>query len=168
MKLLHVIHAAVTLLLVLAIVAFGVLVVTGIIQVRLPGSQQQFDPLVAKQNSRPSLKEAGVQGRLVVVRGLKVGTEFPIYVGDNIIGRADEKAVDVDIADQEPQDRVWSSRQHALIRCANGLCDIEDLNSTNGTYVNRDRVPPGTRRELKTNDFIQIGAVQLQVTLQGK
>lgn len=40
---------------------------------------------------------------------------------------------------------------------------IEDLNTANGTYVNRSVVRPGTKRALKTGDLIQIGEVQLKV-----
>ncbi|MCI0443602.1 FHA domain-containing protein [bacterium] len=89
--------------------------------------------------------------------------EFQICEGRNFIGRADQKPVEVDIEDQEPPDRIWSSRQHALITCEKGTLVIEDLSSANGTYVNRDRVPPGQKRELKANDIVQIGTVQLQV-----
>ena len=40
---------------------------------------------------------------------------------------------------------------------------IEDLNSANGTYVNRTRVYPGSKRPLNVNDIIQIGNVQMKV-----
>jgi len=55
--------------------------------------------------------------------------------------------VDVDLEDQEPPERVWSSRQHAVIHFdeAESKLTIEDLNSANGTYVNRARVHPGQR-----------------------
>jgi len=65
--------------------------------------------------------------------------------------------------DQEPPERIWSSRQHALITFEDGLLAIEDLNSTNGTFVNRLRVHPGQKRPLQVNDVIQIGTVQLKV-----
>src|SRR6202042_1602810 len=58
---------------------------------------------------------ADAKPRLVVLRGQKINQEFPIYEGLNFIGRADEKPVDIDLEDQEPPDRVWCSRQHALI-----------------------------------------------------
>jgi predicted component of type VI protein secretion system len=50
-------------------------------------------------------------------------------------------------------------------RKAYGSLVIEDLNSSNGTYVNRSRVPPGKQQGLKANDIIQIGEVQLKVLL---
>src|SRR5262249_43538338 len=54
---------------------------------------------------------AGAQPKLVVLRGQKIGVEYPIYPEMNFIGRADEKPVDIDLEDQEPPDRVWTSRQ---------------------------------------------------------
>jgi FHA domain len=106
---------------------------------------------------------AGAQPKLVVLRGLKINTEYPLYEGHNFIGRADEKPVDIDLDDQESPDRVWASRQHALITFEDGQLFIEDLNSSNGTYVNRSRVYPGQRRPLRVGDLIQIGTVHLKV-----
>ncbi len=111
----------------------------------------------------PAGEIAGAQPKLVVIRGLKIGAEFPVYEGLNFIGRADEKPVDIDLEDQEPPDRIWSSRQHACISFENGSMVVEDLNSSNGTFVNRARVYPGQKQPLKPNDVIQIGTVQLKV-----
>ena len=105
----------------------------------------------------------GAQPKLVVLRGQKIGVEYPIYPDLNFVGRADEKPVDIDLEDQEPPDRVWTSRQHALITFENSTLTIEDLNSANGTYVNRTRVYPGQKRPLSVNDVIQIGNVQMKV-----
>jgi hypothetical protein len=106
---------------------------------------------------------AGAQVRLLVLRGLKRNVEYPIYEGLNFLGRADEKPVDIDLEDQEPPDRIWSSRQHAVISLENGQLTIEDLNSSNGTFVNRQRIYPGQKQPLNVNDVIQIGTVQLKV-----
>src|SRR5262249_25550226 len=103
--------------------------------------------------------------RLVVIRGQRIDVEYPLYEGDNYIGRADEKAVDIDLEDQEPPDRIWSSRQHAVITYENGQLTIEDLDSTNGTFVNRLRVHPRQKRPLQVNDVIQIGPVQMKVMI---
>lgn len=106
---------------------------------------------------------AGANPRLVVMRGLKLNVEYPIYEGMNFIGRADEKPVDIDLEDQEPPDRIWSSRQHALITYEEGALQIEDLNSSNGTFVNRNRIYPGQKRPLNVNDVVQIGTVQMKL-----
>ena len=106
---------------------------------------------------------AGAQPRLLVLRGQRRNVEYPIYEGLNFIGRADEKPVDIDLEEQEPPDRIWCSRQHACISFEDGMLQVEDLNSANGTYVNRTRVYPGQKRPLAVNDIVQIGNVQLKV-----
>jgi FHA domain len=108
---------------------------------------------------------ADAKPKLVVLRGQKINAEFPIYEGLNFIGRADEKPVDIDLEDQEPPDRIWCSRQHALINLEGGIVTIEDLNSANGTYVNRGRIYPGQKRSLNVGDVIQIGTVQMKVKI---
>ena len=107
----------------------------------------------------------GKEPKLVVLRGNKRSAEYPIYEGQNFVGRADEKPVDIDLEDQEPPDRVWSSRQHACIFLENGELSIEDLNSSNGTFVNRARIYPGQKKNLSVGDVVQIGTVQLKVVV---
>jgi FHA domain-containing protein len=108
---------------------------------------------------------AGSQPRLLVLRGQKRNVEYPVYEGLNFIGRADEKPVDIDLEDQEPPDRIWCSRQHACLSFENNEIFLEDLNSANGTFVNRSRIYPGQKRQLAPNDIIQIGNVQLKVVV---
>ncbi len=108
---------------------------------------------------------ADAKPKLVVVRGLRINAEYPLFVGENFVGRTDEKPVDIDLEDQEPPDRIWSSRQHAIIHFDSGFLVIEDLNSSNGTFVNRTRVYPNQKRALQVGDVIQIGTVQLRLKL---
>lgn len=103
--------------------------------------------------------------RLVVIRGEKLNVEFPIYNGKNYIGRASDKPVDIDLTGQESPDQIWSSRQHALITYDRGTILIEDLNSLNGTFVNRSRLHPGQRRILQSADVVQIGTVHFRVEI---
>jgi hypothetical protein len=101
--------------------------------------------------------------KLVVVRGQRMDVQYPLYAGKNYLGRTDDKPVDIDLDDQEAPDRIWTSRQHAVITFDNGKLAVEDLNSLNGTFVNRTRVHPGQVRELHENDVIQVGTVHLKV-----
>lgn len=117
----------------------------------------------ADAGAPPAKLPAGAQPKLVVLRGLKINVEYPVYEGNNFVGRADEKPVDIDLDDQEPPDRVWSSRQHCLITYENSELYVEDLNSANGTFVNRTRVYPGQKRGLNVGDVLQVGTVQLKV-----
>ncbi len=119
-------------------------------------------PAVAP-SAAPAALPQGAQPRLLVLRGQKRNVEYPLYEGLNFIGRADEKPVDIDLEEQEPPDRIWTSRQHACISFESDQLTLEDLNSANGTYVNRTRVYPGQKRTLAVNDIIQIGNVQLKV-----
>ncbi len=43
------------------------------------------------------------------------------------------------------------SRQHARVTFENGKWYIEDLNSSNGTYLDGVRITPGKKTELKSN-----------------
>jgi pSer/pThr/pTyr-binding forkhead associated (FHA) protein len=106
---------------------------------------------------------ADAQPKLTVNKGLKLSVEYPIFPGPNYIGRADDKAVDIDLDDQEQPDRVWSSRQHACLNFENGVLTLEDLNSANGTFLNRAKIQPGQKYNLKPDDTIQIGTVQFKV-----
>lgn len=117
----------------------------------------------APTEAAPAKLPAGAQPRLVVIRGQKIGAEYLIYPDLNFIGRADDKPVDIDLEDQEPPDRVWCSRQHALITFEDDVVTLEDLNSSNGTFVNRTRVYPGQKRPLNVGDTIQIGNVQMKL-----
>lgn len=124
-------------------------------------SLQRSGPVTAVLSSPPTPVAVA---KLLVVRGLKMNVEYSIYEGKNLIGRGDDKPVDIDVRDQEPRDHVWASRNHAVIKMQDGQLTIEDLNSMNGTYVNRHRVYPGQKRTLKANDVLQIGTIQLKVT----
>lgn len=107
----------------------------------------------------------GATVKLAVQRGLKVGEEYSLFSGDNYVGRADDKPVDIDLTFQEPDDRVWVSRQHALLVYddSTGKLTVEDLNSSNGTFVNRERVYPGQPKELFVGNTIQIGTVHMKI-----
>lgn len=106
---------------------------------------------------------ASARPRLLVLRGLKMNLEYPLYPGLNYLGRADEKPVDIDLEDQEAPDRIWTSRQHAVIAWEDGRLCIEDLNSSNGTFINRKRIPAAQKVHLNADDVIQVGTVQLKV-----
>jgi hypothetical protein len=129
----------------------------------LEAANAKIKELNAEVARNANNQPAKIKSRLVVVRGLRPKWEYPIFEGRNIIGRADQQPVEIDLQPQEPEDRVWSSRQHAAITCTAGVMVIEDLNSSNGTYVNRTRVPPGEKRALAKDDMIQIGEVQIRV-----
>jgi hypothetical protein len=73
------------------------------------------------------------------------------------IGRLDDSDITV------PDKSV--SRQHARILPTTGGFDVEDLGSTNGTWLNDKQITD--RRPLSNGDQLMIGDIPLRVTLRG-
>ena len=89
------------------------------------------------------------------VSGAVFGKVFPV-TGPIVIGRAAECDISV------PADEM--SRRHALLRpTADGL-SVEDLGSSNGTYVNNKRIQQGF---LKPNDELRLDAVRFLLIAPG-
>jgi hypothetical protein len=113
----------------------------------------------------PALKpgEAGAEAQvagsfryaLVVERGPRAGLTYVLGEGETVAGRADD--VEIFLGD------VTVSRHHARFDVDDGGLSVEDLGSTNGTYVNmerRDRAP------LAPGDEVIIGKFHL-IVVQG-
>jgi hypothetical protein len=98
--------------------------------------------------------------RVVVLQsgesGWPPGTSFTLEPL-SVIGR------DLD-ADVVLQDGTLSGR-HALIGRDDGGWWVEDLGSTNGTFVNSSSVPPVSTAPLRSGDVLRCGNVQLRVVL---
>ncbi|HMS40540.1 MAG TPA: FHA domain-containing protein [Pyrinomonadaceae bacterium] len=110
-------------------------------------------------------KPRGVHATLIVERGEAVGTEFTLTSEESNIGRWDaDNGIfpDVDLDAYDPEAKV--SRRHARIRCENGVkYFIEDLGSTNGTFINRGRrLIPGNPNILNDGDEIIVGKTFLR------
>jgi FHA domain len=91
--------------------------------------------------------------RLVVEQGggLKPGEAFVVGAGITI-GRAQGSEVRID--------DTYASGRHARIYDRDGLVYVEDMNSTNGTYVNGRRV--STQEQLRADDRIRIGDTEFR------
>jgi hypothetical protein len=57
------------------------------------------------------------------------------------------------------------SRAHARITCSEGRYRLEDLGSTNGTWINGERLAYGKPYELHNSDSILLGQLQLTICL---
>ncbi|MCA9509214.1 MAG: GGDEF domain-containing protein [Myxococcota bacterium] len=100
--------------------------------------------------SRPTSESEGA-GCLVQIFGEGLGRKVALEPGRAVVGRDGENDVVI------PLDSI--SRRHCAIRTAGDRTEIEDLGSTNGTFVNDHRLAPGARAELRTGDLVQLGAV---------
>jgi sulfite reductase alpha subunit-like flavoprotein len=97
---------------------------------------------------RPSLAV-----RLEVQSGPQAGQSFALTPGELLVGRGQ----DLDIVLQDGM----ASRRHARIDWQNNQPGIEDLGSSNGTFVNNVQI--GGRQALKPGDRILIGQTVLSV-----
>ncbi len=85
------------------------------------------------------------------------------HMTELIIGRRDpEKDIypDVDLSNQGAASSSVS-RQHARLVAQGSQVFIEDLNSMNATFLNRQRLQPGQRYLLNHGDELQFGGVPL-------
>jgi hypothetical protein len=107
---------------------------------------------------------AAPHAKLVIHRGRSVGKEFPMCEDESHIGRWDADGgifPDVDLDSDDPEAKV--SRRHARITRRSGQYYIEDLGSTNGTFVNRGRrLLPGDRQPLRDGDEVIVGKTFLK------
>jgi hypothetical protein len=106
----------------------------------------------------------GAHARLVIERGRSAGKQFPLSDDESQIGRWDADGgifPDIDLDADDPEAKV--SRRHARIVRRNGQYYIEDLGSTNGTFINRGRrLLPGDRQPLRDGDEIIVGKTFLR------
>lgn len=102
--------------------------------------------------------------RLVIEKGRSSGKQFMLSDTEAQIGRWDADGgifPDVDLDTDDPEAKV--SRRHARITLNNGQYFLEDLGSTNGTFINRGkRLSPGQRQVLCDGDEIIVGKTFLR------
>jgi hypothetical protein len=111
-----------------------------------------------------------VHARLTIERGTSIGREFELSAEESYIGRWDaDNGVfpDVDLDACDPEAKI--SRRHARIVHRGDGYTIEDLGSTNGTYVNRGRrLIPGNPHALRSGDEIIVGKTFLRFVAGSK
>lgn len=111
----------------------------------MQGTDMAADNDVTGRISQPPLELAAepgprVEGVLTVLRGPYQGFVFTLDAQDTIIGRAGDSTIAM------PDEGL--SRHHAKIRRVDSRFLIEDLSSTNGTYVDGKRL----RKEVRLSD----------------
>src|SRR5262245_7759350 len=84
---------------------------------------------------------------LVTVQGPNTGRTFSLDARRSLIGRRPDSNVFLE--------SLAVSREHAQLHCQEGTFFIEDLGSSNGTWVNGKRIEG--RAPLTEKDTLQIG-----------
>ena len=115
----------------------------------------------ATRSSRRSTKKGGAAAEpamppgpstvVIHTEGAKPRT-VPVS-GNMVIGRAD--------ACELPLDDTFISQQHARLFAKNGSWYVEDLGSTNGTYVNDQRLAAPAR--VQPGDRVRVGTTVLEL-----
>ena len=102
---------------------------------------------------------------LSVVRPEGARWEFPLRSKSVLVGRAGgELPVDLDLGYYDPEGYV--SRNHARIWMDRRQYHLSDQNSSNGTFVNGQRLQLGVLHNLRQGDQIRIGQVVLQFRIR--
>jgi pSer/pThr/pTyr-binding forkhead associated (FHA) protein len=104
---------------------------------------------------------AAVPGKLVV-QGTNALLPFPPGKTEIFVGREDPVSgvfPEIDLTDHGG-DEGGVSRKHARIYLQGSQVYIEDLNSTNYTYVNQQKVTPGQPFPVNDGDELRFGRVK--------
>ena len=106
-----------------------------------------------KQRSKPARPRRGAPTQVVIVEGGNQGESVSLDKAPLIIGRGNDAAIRLD------DDYV--STRHARIASSGDQWFVEDLGSTNGTYVGSGRISQATTLQLGTQ--IRIGKTILEL-----
>jgi pSer/pThr/pTyr-binding forkhead associated (FHA) protein len=99
----------------------------------------------------------------LVVAGANVSLDLPPGKSEYIIGRADEISGVFPEINLEPfggQD-AGVSRRHLKLWNVYGTWMVEDLNTVNGTFLNRQRLAPNKPAPLNPGDELRLGRLAL-------
>ena len=101
-------------------------------------------------------RRAQASARLIVTRSdaLPVGESFPVAAGPIAVGRGGQNDVPLD-GDE------FASAEHARFEARRDGLWVEDVGSTNGTFVNGARVT--TPRRLGKGDIVRVGQTDFRV-----
>ena len=93
--------------------------------------------------------------KLIVANGKQAGKEISVKSAKFLIGRNEDCQL-------RPQSHLVS-RKHCAILIEEDSATIEDLGSTNGTFLNGEKLEG--RRKLKSGDRIKVGILEVNVQL---
>ena len=118
---------------------------------RAPASAKEKRP--RSRTGKSQKPRRGAPRQVVIVEGANAGEEVSLDEAPLLIGRGSDAAIRLD------DDYV--STRHALIAASGDQWYVEDLGSTNGTYVGSSRITEATAIKLGTR--IRIGKTVLEL-----
>lgn len=131
-----------------------------------PLTEQEDDHGVRPWDARTSVRQAPVT--TLEIQILHSGRRVLLSVEREIlIGRLDAAHGIFPELDMAPEGGLEQgvSRRHARIYSREGVCYIEDLDSTNGTYLNSERLTPYLPYVINDGDILTLGTTRLKVNI---
>ncbi len=119
-------------------------------------------PLAEKGTTIRLERSRAVTGPRLCV--LETGATIPLPPApDIVLGRSTSMSVSLPDVDLEPYGAGMAgiSRRHARLLCRPDGWFLEDLQSTNGTFLNENRLPPGQPVPLSHGDLIRLGQLTM-------
>lgn len=124
-----------------------------------PGVESEFEATPEQSLEEPIQpveihEEVPTLARLVPKAG---GDELVVKQGENTVGR--RPVNDLMVADP------YVSGSHAVINASDGSFSVTDIGSTNGTFVNGERLAPNEPHELSDGDEVMFGQNSFRFTI---
>jgi pSer/pThr/pTyr-binding forkhead associated (FHA) protein len=116
-------------------------------------AQRQAEREAARNRGKPARRPRGAPTHVAIVEGANAGETVPLDEAPLLIGRGSDAAIRLD------DDYV--STRHARIASSGDQWFVEDLGSTNGTYIGSHRLAQPTTLQLGTK--IRIGKTTLEL-----
>ena len=124
------------------------------------------------RSARPRLDESSseVLMKPINIEVVVINTERKLLLSTEqeiLVGRLDAAHCIFPELDMTPDGGLEQgvSRRHARIYAREGTCFVEDLDSTNGTFLNDERVTPYLPYAFKNGDILTFGTMRLQVQI---
>lgn len=136
---------------------------------RLREANRRYDELAGKHDDALVMRPSAASQGIKVNAGLYHEATRSLFLlhreGDTTIGRHDPVTgvtPDIDLTEMDTERTV--SRRHATVHVAEGVFSVTETNaSTNGTFVNGDRLEPFAPRTIGDGDVVQLALVPLRL-----
>ena len=118
-----------------------------------PRAERRAQKQAAKNRPKPAKRPRGAPTHVAILEGANAGEQISLDDAPLLIGRGSDAAIRLD------DDYV--STRHARIATSNEQWFVEDLGSTNGTYIGSQRLSQPTTLQLGSQ--IRIGKTTLEL-----
>ena len=118
-----------------------------------PRAERRAQKQAAKNRPKPAKRPRGAPTHVAILEGANAGEHISLDDAPLLIGRGSDAAIRLD------DDYV--STRHARIAMSNEQWFVEDLGSTNGTYIGSQRLSQPTTLQLGSQ--IRIGKTTLEL-----